>query len=55
MYKRDTDPNLYSRFRIYVKGLDAHFYMQRLYELDSYVSLAGISHTYIFSNPIYGG
>ncbi len=29
--------------------------MQKLYELDSYVSLAGISHTYVYSDPNYGG
>ena len=38
MYKKENDPNLYSRFRIFIKGLAPQFYMQSLYELDSYVS-----------------
>ena len=38
MYKKANDPNVYSRFRIFVKGLTSEYYMQRLYELDSYVT-----------------
>ena len=55
LFKRTNDPNMYSRFRIYINGLKPNYYMQRLNEHDSFVTLAGLSFSHIYSNPINGG